>query len=72
MDELKAYVVEFDLDIIGFTETWLNEGILNSEVAIEKCSMYRKDRVDVKGGCWGVTVYVRESVTSFPCEKLNI
>ena len=25
IDELKAYVVEFDLDIIGITETWLNE-----------------------------------------------
>ena len=27
IDELKAYVVEFDLDIIGITETWSNEGI---------------------------------------------
>ena len=31
IDELKAYVLEFDLDIIGITETWLNEGISNSE-----------------------------------------
>ena len=34
VDELKAYVCEFYLDIIGITETWLNEGISNSEVAI--------------------------------------
>ena len=27
IDELKAYVVEFYLDITGITETWLNEGI---------------------------------------------
>ena len=47
--ELKAYVVEFDLDIIGITETWLNEVISNSEVAIENFSMYRKDRSDIKG-----------------------
>ena len=35
IDELKAYVFEFDLDIIGITETWLNEGISSSEVAME-------------------------------------
>ena len=40
--ELKAYVVEFDLDIIGITETWLNEGISNSEIAIKNFSIYRK------------------------------
>ena len=28
MNELKAYVIEFELDIIGITETWLNEGIV--------------------------------------------
>ena len=27
IDELKAYVVDFELDIIGITETWLNERI---------------------------------------------
>ena len=50
IDELKVYVVEFDFDIIDITETWLNKGISNSEVAIENCSMYRKDRSEVKGG----------------------
>ena len=61
IDELKAYVVEFDLDIIGITDTWLNDGISNSEVAIENVSMYRKDRSEVKGGCaGGVIVYVRD------------
>ena len=27
IDELKAYVVDFDLDNIGITETWLTDGI---------------------------------------------
>ena len=45
IDELKAYVVEFDLDIIGITETWLNERISNSEVGIENFSMYRKRQI---------------------------
>ena len=72
IDELKAYVVEFDLDIIGITETWLNEGISNSEIATENFSIYRKDRSEVKGGrAGGVIVYVRDSVISFPCEELN-
>ena len=66
IDELKAYVVDFDLDIIGITETWLNKGISNSEVAIENLSMYRKDRPEFKGGCaGGVVVYVRDSIISF-------
>ena len=43
IDELKAYIVEFKLDIIGITETWLNDGISNSEIAIENVSIYRKD-----------------------------
>ena len=53
IDELKAYVVEFDLDIIGKTETWLNQGISNSEVAIENFSIYTKDRLEFKGGRTG-------------------
>ena len=53
IDELKAYVIEFELDIIGITETWLNEGIWNSEIAIENFSIYRKDRSEVKGGAQG-------------------
>ena len=44
IDELKAYVVFLYLDIICITETWLNEGISNSEIAIENFSIYRKDR----------------------------
>ena len=72
IDELKDYDVEFDLDIIGITETWLNEGISNSEVDIENCSMYRKDRSEVEGGrAGGVIVYVRDSLISFPCEEFN-
>ena len=72
IDELKAYVVEFDLDIIGITETWSNEGIWNSEISIDNFSIYRKDRSEVKGACaGGVIVYVRDSVISFPCEELN-
>ena len=72
--ELKAYVVEFDLDIIGITEIWLNEGISNSKVANEKFSMYRKDRLEVKGGSAGGSrsnYYVRDSIISFPYEEFN-
>ena len=45
IDEFKAYVVKFYLDIIGITETWLNEGISNSEVAIANFSVYRKKQI---------------------------
>ena len=54
--------------MIGITETWLNEGISNSEVANDNFSMYKKDRWEVKGGrTGGVIVYIRESVILFPC-----
>ena len=34
--------------------------------------MYRKDRLEVKGGrTGGVIVYVRDSIISFPCEEFN-
>ena len=71
IDELNSYVVGFDLDIIGITETWLNEWISGNEGAIENFSMCRKDRSEVKGRSTGVIVHVRESVLSFPCDKLS-
>ena len=70
---MKAYVVEFDLDLIGITETWFNKGISNSEVAIANFSMYRKDRSEVKGGRAGVViVYVRYSIYFHVRNLINI
>ena len=53
IDELKDYAVEFDLDVIGITEIWVNEGISNSEIANDNFSIYRKDRSGVKEGGQG-------------------
>ena len=71
IDELKAYVVDVDWNIIGITENWLNEGISNTEVVIANFSMYRKDRREVNGGrAGGVIVYVKESIISFRVRNL--
>ena len=50
----------------------VNEGISNNEIAIKNLFIYKKDRFEIKGEhAWGVIVYVRDSVISFPCEELN-
>ena len=38
------YVLEEKFDIIGITETWLNDGILDSEMSIEGYTLHRNDR----------------------------
>ena len=43
--------------IIGITETWCNQSILDSEVAIEDYSMFRLDKGTVTGTGGGVILY---------------
>lgn len=63
-EELELYVNEENIDIIGITETWLNELILDSEVELEGYTLLRKDRsngVKTRGG--GVAFYVKDSIS---------
>ena len=48
MDELREYIKEFELDIIGVAETWPNEKIDKVEVSIDRYTAYQKDRKEVK------------------------
>ena len=57
IDELKAYAAEFELDIIGITETWLNEGISNCEIAIENFTFTEKTNQKLKGGAQGEQLF---------------
>ena len=55
--ELEMYVLEEKFDVIGITETWLNAGILDSEMSIEGYTLHRNDRnIEEKhrggGGCF--------------------
>ena len=50
LDEINVMILESDPDIIGITETWLHDGIDDSELQIPNYTMYRNDRADGYGG----------------------
>lgn len=52
---LRHDFVRTSMDIIGFTETWLNSQIPNSLLGIDSFNVYRNDRSYSRGG--GVLVY---------------
>jgi len=61
--ELNLLVTEEDIDIVGITETWLNDKISDEELSIKGYTLYRKDRNDTiktRGG--GVAIYVRNEL----------
>jgi ribonuclease P/MRP protein subunit RPP40 len=62
--ESFRYAVEImKPDVIGITEGWTNEGILDEEINIEGYDLYRQDRNNKhKGG--GVLLYVKSSLQS--------
>ena len=51
----------FDHDIIGLTETWLTDAILDNEILPINYSIYRADR-DTRGG--GVLLAVKNTIPS--------
>jgi hypothetical protein len=60
------------LHIIGIVETWLHDGISDSEVSIPSFTIYRKDRGIVKSGKGGgVILYVHNSLSSTIAKDLN-
>lgn len=72
IEELEAYAMENDLDIIGIAESWLTDNILQSEVNLNGFTLYRKDRCRVRPGRGGgVMLYIRNDVKSVECHELN-
>ena len=59
---------DHDIDIIGLSETRLDETISDSEVSISGCNIFRNDR-DVNGG--GVAFHVKASLPE-PTVKLKV
>ena len=45
MTALEAYILEYDPDVIGITESWTTEDHLQSELQFEGYTCYRKDRM---------------------------
>lgn len=62
-DELELIIMEEDLDIIGISETWLNDKISDEEFSIKGYTFFRKDRKDEnKGRAGGVALYIRNEL----------
>ena len=62
LDEIRCIVntLNSGIHLISFTETWLNNSVLDEEVSIPGYTIFRKDRGS-KGG--GVIVYARDDLT---------
>ena len=69
MDEFRALIATFQVDIIAITETWLNTGErdFEGEYSLPGYTMFHKDRHLRVGG--GVLLYVRRHLTpvQIPC-----
>lgn len=59
--------VDYNYDIIGVTETWLNNSIKSDVISISGYNFFRKDRVGRHGG--GIGCYARSFLN---CEVVNL
>ena len=57
-----------NFDIFAGSESWLNDTIIDSEIAIEGYQVYRKDRPNSIGG--GVCLYVKNEYDFTVCHDL--
>jgi len=58
-DEICAFISSHDFDVFAVSETWLNDKVLNDQLAILGFnSPLRKDRKDSRGG--GVAIFIAE------------
>ena len=61
LDVLAAMVSDLKPDILGITESWATDSILDCELQLAGCQMFRCDRQsEHRGG--GVLLYVRSSL----------
>ena len=59
-----------NLHILAFTETWLNNNIVDGEVSLPGYSIHRSDRADGLGG--GIAVYVKDTLSVIRRSDLEI
>ena len=57
-------VADIDPHVIGITASWVNEDIVDAELALTGYVMFRKDRRERRGG--GVILYIiKESIQAY-------
>ena len=57
LDEVSELFLRVQPDISVLTESWLDESIPDSSLHIDNYTVFRRDRVDRKGG--GIVIYIR-------------
>ena len=62
VDEIKPH-------IIGITESWANNDIIDAELGLEGYVMFRKDRMGRRGG--GVLLYIQRPANPGPRAKVG-
>ena len=64
-DEFRVIVEDCKPDVVGITESWLNDSIFTAEVHIPGYVVYRQDRPDTSRGIGGgVLLYVKADLSS--------
>ena len=67
--QIKNLITKSNFEIFTLSETWLNELVRDSEIAISEYVLYRLDRlVKIRGG---VCVFVKEFYKIKPLDKLS-
>ena len=62
-EELELCVEQNRYDIMGFTESWLNEAIDDAEIELPGYKIFRKDRKsDIKTRGGGVILYIKDEI----------
>ena len=61
--DIMIMVADIDPHVIGITESWANEDIVDAELALTGYVMFRKDRRERRGG--GVIFYIKESIQAY-------
>ena len=59
-DELQYHIAKGNINVLGLSETHLNESVVNNVLTIPGYSVYRKDRLNGGGG--GVLIYTSNSL----------
>ena len=67
MDQLELWADDLKPDVIGVTETWADDGILDSELMLNGYDLFRRDRPVARNG-GGVLLYIRSSLNASECE----
>ena len=62
-NELNIMVDDIKPNIIGITESWANNDIIDAELELEGYVMFMKDRIGRSGG--GVLLYIKDTIPAY-------